>query len=235
MGTVWVSGAGNLLAEFVIVAANGYLPIALVLTAIIALILGMGLPTPAVYITVAVLIVPGLVKMGAPELASHMFAFYFGILANVTPPVALAAYAAASIARADMNRTGYQAFKLALAGFVVPFVFIYDTSLLLSGPWHSVVLATLTALAGIFLLSMAVEGWFRIPLHPGERILLGVAAICLIWSNRYAEATGLLLAAVALCLVQARVRAKRRVGRPGAPADELSVAHARVNAQGEEP
>jgi TRAP transporter 4TM/12TM fusion protein len=204
MGTVWVSGAGNLLADFVILAAQGVLPIALVLTAVIALVLGMGLPTPAVYITVAVLIVPGLVKMGAPELASHMFAFYFGILANVTPPVALAAYAAASIARADMNRTGYQAFKLALAGFVVPFVFIYDTSLLLDGSWLGIVLATATALAGIFLLSIAVEGWFRVPLLWRERMLLGVAALCLIWSNRLAEAVGILLAITGLALIHLR-------------------------------
>lgn len=223
MGTVWVSGAGNLLAEFVIVAANGYLPVALVLTAVIALILGMGLPTPAVYITVAVLIVPGLVKMGAPELASHMFAFYFGILANVTPPVALAAYAAASIARADMNRTGYQAFKLALAGFVVPFVFVYDTSLLLAGPWHAVALATLTALGGIFLLSMAVEGWFRIPLNTAERGLLGIAAICLIWSNRHAEATGALLAAAAFAMIHWRVR-KLGPGHPASTGDGMAAA-----------
>jgi TRAP-type uncharacterized transport system fused permease subunit len=217
MGTVWVSGAGNLLAEFVITAANGQLPVALVLTAIIALVLGMGLPTPAVYITVAVLIVPGLVKMGAPEVASHMFAFYFGILANVTPPVALAAYAAASIARADMNRTGYQAFKLALAGFVVPFVFIYDTALLLDGHWTAVVMATSTALFGIFLLSMAVEGWFRISLNARERILLGVAAICLIWSNRTAEAVGILLAAVAIGLIHLRRRSQLRHAPPSAP------------------
>ncbi len=213
MGTVWVSGAGNLLADFVILAAQGVLPIALVLTAVIALVLGMGLPTPAVYITVAVLIVPGLVKMGAPEVASHMFAFYFGILANVTPPVALAAYAAASIARADMNRTGYQAFKLALAGFVVPFVFIYDTSLLLDGDWLGIVLATATALAGILLLSMAVEGWLRVPLLRRERFLLGVAALCLIWSNRLAEAAGILLAIVAFGLIHLRASRNAR-GEP---------------------
>ena len=206
MGTVWVSGAGNLLAQFVIVAANGVLPIALVLTAIIALVLGMGLPTPAVYITVAVLIVPGLVKMGAPELASHMFAFYFGILANVTPPVALAAYAAASIAGADLNRTGWQAFKLALAGFIVPFIFVYDTALLMSGPWTGILFATTTAIVGIALLSMAVEGWFRIPLKVTERALLGLAAACLIFSNRWAEAVGLLIATAVLWRILARGR-----------------------------
>lgn len=206
MGTVWVSGAGNLLAEFVIAAANGVLPVALVLTAIIALVLGMGLPTPAVYITVAVLIVPGLVRMGAPELASHMFAFYFGILANVTPPVALAAYAAASIAGADLNRTGFQAFRLALAGFIVPFIFIYDTALLLSGSWPSIMIATATAMAGVFLLSVAVEGWLRVVLAWHERLLFGLAAICLIWSDRLTEALGLALAAIAFALVFSRAR-----------------------------
>jgi TRAP transporter 4TM/12TM fusion protein len=206
MGTVWVSGAGNLLAEFVIAAANGILPVALVLTAFIALVLGMGLPTPAVYITVAVLIVPGLVKMGAPELASHMFAFYFGILANVTPPVALAAYAAASIAGADLNRTGFQAFKLALAGFIVPFIFVYETALLLSGPWYAIVYATVTATIGVVLLSAAVEGWFRIVLAWYERVLFGTAAICLIWSGRLTDALGALLAATAIALVLARAR-----------------------------
>ena len=115
---------------------------------------------------------------------------------------------AASIARADMNRTGYQAFKLALAGFVVPFVFIYDTALLLDGTWGAVAMATLTALAGIVLLSMAIEGWFRLPLKPIERVLLGIAAICLIWSSRPMEAAGATLAVVAFALIQWRRRAQ---------------------------
>lgn len=209
MGTVWVSGAGNLLADFVIAAADGVLPIALVLTAVIALVLGMGLPTPAVYITVAVLIVPGLIRMGAPELASHLFAFYFGILANVTPPVALAAYAAASIARADLNRTGYMAFRLALAGFVIPFVFVYDTALLLQGSPDRIALAALTALAGVFLLAVAVEGWFLTVLRSYERIGLGLAALAVIWSNRWLEAGGLTVAAAVLLVVWARSRRER--------------------------
>jgi len=212
MGTVWVSGAGNLLADFVITTSNGVLPVALVLTAIIALVLGMGLPTPAVYLTVAVLIVPGLVRMGAPELASHLFAFYFGILANVTPPVALAAYAAASIAGADLNRTGYQALKLAIAGFIVPFIFIYDTALLLDGSWDSIMIAVATAVAGVVLLAMGVEGWFRTSLNPLERIILVGAAIGLIWSDRFTEAIGLLLAAIVLVRVWRRATKPPRAG-----------------------
>ena len=159
MGTLWVSGAGNLLAEFVIYASDGRLIVALVLTAVIALILGMGLPTPAVYLTVAVLIVPALVKMGAPLLASHMFAFYFGILANVTPPVALAAYAAASIAGADLNRTGYEAFILALSGFVVPFIFVYDPALLMAGSWPAIVMVSGATMIAVVLMAASIEGW----------------------------------------------------------------------------
>ena len=213
MGTVWVSGAGNILAEFVIDASQGILPVALVLTALISLVLGMGLPTPAVYLTVAVLIVPGLVQMGAPELASHLFAFYFGILANVTPPVALAAYAAASIAGADLNRTGYQALKLALAGFIVPFIFIYNPGLLLSGSWMNIVFAATSAAIGVVLLAMAIEGWFRVTLNLVERGLLALAALLLIWSDRVTEAIGLALATLVLGWVMTR---KRPPDRPAA-------------------
>lgn len=204
VGTVWVSGAGNLLAGFVIVAAQGVLPVALVLTALIALILGMGLPTPAVYLTVAVLIVPGLIRMGAPELSSHMFAFYFGILANVTPPVALAAYAAASVAGADLNRTGMQALKLALAGFVIPFIFIYDPSILMRGSALATAMATTTAIAGVILLAAAVEGWLMRDLKWPQRAMLAVAALCLIWSNRVMELAGLVLAVAVLAPILLR-------------------------------
>ena len=212
MGTVWVSGAGNLLADFVVQTSNGVLPVALVLTAIIALVLGMGLPTPAVYLTVAVLVVPGLIQMGAPELASHFFAFYFGILANVTPPVALAAYAAASIAKADLNKTGYQAFKLAMAGFIVPFCFIYDTSLLLDGTWTRIVLATATAACGVFLLAIAIEGWFMVVARAHERALLGIAALLMIWSSRVTELTGLVIAGTVLLILWRRSLASAESG-----------------------
>jgi len=196
MGTIWVSGAGNLLAEFVIQASQGFLPAALVLTAIVALILGMGLPTPAVYLTVALLIVPALVRMGADELASHMFAFYFGILANVTPPVALAAYAAASLAGADLNRTGWAAFKLAIAGFIVPFMFVYHTGLLLKGPWYEWAPVAATAALGVICLAAVVEGWYRRPLDPLRRGALLVAALLLILPDNLASAVGVVLALV---------------------------------------
>jgi TRAP transporter 4TM/12TM fusion protein len=211
MGTLWVSGAGNLLADFVVFASNGHLFIALILTAIIALILGMGLPTPAVYLTVAVLIVPALIRMGAPELASHMFAFYFGILANVTPPVALAAYAAASIAGADLNQTGYEALKLALAGFVVPFIFIYNPALIMAGSWPAIALVSLTTLAAVIALSAAVEGWFGKPLSWFQRGLLLVATLCLSWNRLSLQLAGAALVVAIFLLAFVRAR-KRKIG-----------------------
>jgi TRAP transporter 4TM/12TM fusion protein len=214
MGTLWVSGAGNLLADFVVYAAHGHLFLALVLTAVIALILGMGLPTPAVYLTVAVLIVPALVRMGAPELASHMFAFYFGILANVTPPVALAAYAAASIAGADLNRTGYEAMKLALAGFVVPFIFVYNPALLMSGSWGAIALVALSTLGAVLALSAAVEGWFGEPLSWAARGFLLLATLCLSWNDLAVQLAGVGIGAVVLALVALRARAKTQLAGP---------------------
>ncbi|WP_374446613.1 TRAP transporter permease [Stella sp.] len=198
MGTLWVSGAGNLLADFVVYAADGRLIVALILTAVIALVLGMGLPTPAVYLTVAVLIVPALVKMGAPLLASHMFAFYFGILANVTPPVALAAYAAASIAGADLNRTGYEAFLLALSGFVVPFIFVYDPALLMMGSWPAILMVSSATLAAVVLLAASVEGWLGRTLTPPVRALLAIATLCLAWPHWSARLAGVAIAAIAI-------------------------------------
>ncbi len=210
MGTLWVSGAGNLLADFVIQVANGQLLVALLLTALVALVLGMGLPTPAVYLTVAVLIVPALVKMGAPEFASHMFAFYFGILANVTPPVALAAYAAASIAGADLNRTGFVALRLAISGFIVPFIFVYSPALLMDGSFAQIVQTTVAALLSVIALALAVEGWFRGRLGWGHRIAFAVATIALATPILAIQAAGLGLFTVALAIRLAGGRESRR-------------------------
>ncbi len=198
MGTLWVSGAGNLLADFVIQVSNGQLLLALLLTALVALVLGMGLPTPAVYLTVAVLIVPALVKMGAPEFASHMFAFYFGILANVTPPVALAAYAAASIAGADLNRTGFVALRLAISGFVVPFIFVYSPALLMDGSWAEIIQTSVAALVAVISLALAVEGWLQGRLGWSHRIAFALATIALAMPVLTAQALGLGLFMVAL-------------------------------------
>jgi TRAP-type uncharacterized transport system fused permease subunit len=118
------------MSELIITVAQGHLPVALLLTALGSIVLGMGLPTTAAYVVLAALGAPALTELGVPLLAAHLFIFYYGCLSNVTPPVALAAYAAAGLAGSSPLRTGATAMGLAIGGFLVPFAFIYDPSLL---------------------------------------------------------------------------------------------------------
>src|SRR5690606_31831483 len=180
VGVASLTGIGLRMSELIITLSGGHLPAALALTAFGSLILGMGLPTTAAYVVLAALGAPALVELGVPVLAAHLFIFYFGCISNVTPPVSLAAYAAAGIAGAPPLRTATTAMALASTGFLVPFMFVYGPPLLLVGPWHEVALAAATGLAGVVALSAAVIGYGRRPLAGWERALLGAAAVALI-------------------------------------------------------
>ena len=133
IGIVMGSGLGFRMSSVLIQVSNGHLGILLVLTMVVSLILGMGVPTTAAYLMLALLVVPALKQMNVLPLAAHLFIFYFGIISNVTPPVALAAYAAAGVARCNPTRTGVFAFKLSLSGFILPFMFVYNPVLLMQG------------------------------------------------------------------------------------------------------
>jgi len=141
----------------------------------------MGVPTTAAYLILAILVAPALTKMGLAPKAAHLFIFYFGIISAVTPPVALAAYAGAGIAKCSPSKTGYVAFRLSISGFILPFMFVYNNELLMMGEWMDILLAALTSIIGVYCLSGVVEGvvfkW-RIPLP--ERIILLGAALSLI-------------------------------------------------------
>ena len=140
------------------------------------IVLGMGLPTTAAYIITAILGVPALTHMGVLPIAAHMFIFYFAIISFITPPVAISAYAAAGIAQTNAMKTGFQSLKLGLAGFIVPFLFLYSPSLLLQGGvWH-IVLNSVTALLGIAALAGGLIGWFFMDLSIWLR---GVFLACL--------------------------------------------------------
>ncbi|MEJ2187178.1 MAG: TRAP transporter fused permease subunit, partial [Gemmatimonadota bacterium] len=180
VGVASLTGIGLRMSELVITLANGHLPIALGLTAIGSIIIGMGLPTTAAYVVLAALGAPALVNLGVPLLAAHLFIFYFGCISNVTPPVSLAAYAAAGIAEASALRTALTAMGLAAAGFLVPFMFVYAPPLLLDGPPGTVAVAVFTAFVGVTALAAAVIGYARRPLAAWERLLLVAAAIGLI-------------------------------------------------------
>ena len=160
--------------------AGGSIFLMLVLAMISSLILGMGVTASVAYIIPAMMAVPVLVKAGIPDMAANMFVLYFAVLSYVTPPVALSAYAAAGIAGSEAGKTGWQAFRLALAGFIIPFVSVYSPALLLIGSPVSVVWAIGTATVGIFAMSLGIEGYLNRHLAFWERILLGAAGVLLI-------------------------------------------------------
>ena len=161
-------------------------------TMLASIILGMGLPTTAKYIVLATIAAPAIQTFGVPMLAAHLFIMYFGILADLTPPVALAAYAAAGIARSEPNATGFMAVKLALAGFLIPYIFCYNPALLMIGAsnWE-ILLIVCTAAVGIASLSFACVGYWLRNLYLIERLLLVVAAVTLIIPGLFTDATGL--------------------------------------------
>jgi len=199
VGVASLTGIGLRMSELIVTLSHGSLLVALVLTALGSIVLGMGLPTTAAYVVLAALGAPALVQLGVPLLAAHLFIFYFGCISNVTPPVSLAAFAAAGIADAPAVRTAVSAAVLAIAGFLVPFMFIYGPPLLLEGPVVEIAWVTLTAVAGVTALAAAAMGFGRRALVLWERVVLGAGALCLVFPGLATDGAGFLaLAAVFL-------------------------------------
>jgi TRAP transporter 4TM/12TM fusion protein len=181
IGSVFVSGLGLKFTTSVVDLSGGVLLILLFLTAIAAIILGMGITTTAVYITVAALIVPALIEVGVKPMAAHMFAFYFGVVSTITPPVALASFAGAAIAGSPPMATAFESARIGIAKYLVPFIFVYNPSLLFEGPLWLTVYSTVAAFGGVWLLSLALEGWYNGGLTTPVRVPLAAAAICLMY------------------------------------------------------
>ena len=150
------------------------------LTAIVCLILGMGMPTVSAYLTISILVAPAVANLGVSLLATHMFMFYFALLSFVTPPVALAAYAAAGIAGSEGWETGWRSFFLTFSGFIVPFAFVMNEALLLNGPWSEILITFSTACLGVYALSKVVVGYWDEKLLLYSRVILFVSALLLI-------------------------------------------------------
>ncbi len=192
IGIVMGSGLGFRMSSMLIQISNGQLGILLVLTMVVSLILGMGVPTTAAYLMLALLVVPALKQMNVLPLAAHLFIFYFGIISNVTPPVALAAYAAAGVARCNPTKTGIFAFKLSLSGFILPFMFVYNPVLLMQGNWLEIIQSLITALLGIYSLSSALEGFvFKWNANKAERLVRLASALLLIVPGTLTDVIGL--------------------------------------------
>jgi TRAP transporter 4TM/12TM fusion protein len=176
IGCVFVSGVGLKFTNVIITLAGGNLWIALFLTMVASMILGMGLTTTAVYITLAALVIPALIKMGVVPIAAHLFAFYFGLVSAITPPVALASFAAAGIAGSNPMQTGWHSLRLGIAKYFLPFVFVFTPGLLFVGNWHQITLAIVGGFAGIYALTITTEGWIISKIGWPLRIFMALCA-----------------------------------------------------------
>ncbi|HYW75102.1 MAG TPA: TRAP transporter fused permease subunit [Gammaproteobacteria bacterium] len=197
VGVTQLTGVGAQLASILVTASMGHLVVLLLMVTAVSLVLGMGMPTTVVYVLLAALVGPAIEKMGLHALTANFFFFYFGVLAAITPPVALASYAAASIAGSSMNKTAWTAFKMALPSFIVPFFFAYNPSLLMEGPALQIVLHATVALVGIAFFSIATIGSLNGDVAPWKRILLFAAGALLINANWITYTIGLVVG----CLV----------------------------------
>ncbi len=180
VGIINLTGLGLKFTGLMLDVAGGSLAPALLLTMLTGIILGMGLPTTAAYIVQAALLIPGLIKLGVPVIAAHLFVFYFAIISAITPPVAMAVYAAAGIGGSNVWKTGIQAVRIGATGFVVPFMFVYGPSLLLIGSLGEVLTTILSASLGVILLSGGLMGWFMGETRRWQQVVLVAAAILLI-------------------------------------------------------
>jgi len=208
IGVVSLTGFGLNMANAIIQLGQSNLMLTLVLTMVTCMILGMGLPSIPAYLITATMAAPALVKLGIPPLAAHMFVFYFAMFANITPPVALASFAAAGLSGGDPMKTGLQSVKLSLAGFIVPYMFIYNTALLLLDTTPFIAIrVSITAIVGVCMIGMATEGYLFTTMNIILRILAFAGALLLITANVVQDAIGLAL--LILILLYQRHAAKK--------------------------
>jgi TRAP transporter 4TM/12TM fusion protein len=195
-GVIGVTGIGGRFATMLLDIAGASALLAMGFAMVVAIILDMGVPTTAAYAIAAAVVAPGLIRMGVLPLVAHMFIFYFAILSAITPPVALASFAAASMAGADMWRTSMIGLKLGLATFIVPFMFWLSPALLAQGTLLEILPAVASAAIGVFLLACATEGWMRNgPLPPGMRVVSGLAGLMLMIPETSTDIAGLVIGA----------------------------------------
>ena len=200
-GTITMTGLANMLINGILTLAGDKLIVALFLTMLTCIVLGMGVPTTANYCIMAATCAPILIKMGVPAIASHFFVFYFGIVADLTPPVALAAYAGAAIARANPMKTAITATKLAIGAFIVPYVFALNPAMLFIDTTPvQVVLICITSVVGIFAVSAALEGYFIKNMTWYERIVSVIGGLLLIYPGTVTDLIGVSLVVVVLVL-----------------------------------
>jgi len=191
---ITTTGVGTRLITLIVSVSGGYLMMALFLTMVTCIVLGMGVPTTANYVIMATTCAPILIKMGVPTLAAHMFVFYFGIVADITPPVALAAYAGSAIAGSNPMKTAFNATKLAIAAFIVPYIFALNPAMLFidTTPWQ-VITIIFTALLGIFGVALGTEGFLFRRISPLLRVVSAIGGLTLLYPGAVSDLIGLVL------------------------------------------
>jgi len=198
-GTITMTGLANMMINGIVSLAGNQVIIALFLTMLCCIVLGMGVPTTANYCIMAATCAPILIRMGVPALAAHFFVFYFGIVADLTPPVALAAYAGAAIGQANPMKTAFTATKLAIGAFIVPYVFALNPAMLfIDTTAGEVILICITSFVGIFAVSSSLEGYFLHHMRWYERIVCVVGGLLLIYPGVVTDVIGLGMVAVVL-------------------------------------
>ncbi len=212
IGVVSLTSFGSVMTSSIMSVGAGSLFLTLFFTMLASMLLGMGLPSIPAYIITATMAAPALANFDIPILVAHMFVFYFGLFANITPPVALASFAAAGISGGDPMKTGFQSLKLALAGFIVPFMFVYNPAMLMLDTTNTVVTSkefplpsfwiiasvTITAFIGIIALSSAVEGYFKSQLNPLMRLVLAAGAFMLIVPEFMTDVLGIVIVSLVM-------------------------------------
>lgn len=190
-GTLGITGLGSKISGLIVDASGGYLFLALLLTMLTAIILGMGLPTTAAYLVLATVVAPALANMGLPLLTAHLFVFFYGCVSTITPPVALASYVAAGIANADINRVGWTAFFYGITCYILPYMFVFGPALMLDGNFGTIVLAIASGAFGVFAIAASVVGFATSALPVWLRVLMAGAGIALLHQNWLSDIGGL--------------------------------------------
>ena len=207
-GCITVTGLASKIITAIVSVSGGNMMIALFLTMLCCIVLGMGVPTTANYCIMAATCAPILVTLNVNPIAAHFFVFYFGIVADITPPVALAAYAGSAIAKSDPMKTGFNATKLAIAAFIVPYIFCMNPQMLFIGTTaFDVVLIAVTSVAGLFGVASALNGYLYRPINPLFRILLAAGGLCMMIPGAITDVVGV-VAVAGIILIQ-RATAKK--------------------------
>lgn len=180
IGIIYITGVGTTISHILLEVGSASLFLMLLFSAVVSIVLGMGMPTSSVYIILAVLIAPAAIQAGILPMAAHLFIFYFGVISMITPPVCLASYAGAAIAGASPMRTGFAAASFGIAAFIVPFIFVYTPALLMDGTVWEILVEFGQALIGLGVLSVAINGFLFRRMGTIKRLILGLSSLCIL-------------------------------------------------------